>query len=138
MDDPEDTGQEREIVGPGKPPRQHQFKPGNPGRPKGARNRLGEQFLAALADDFDVHGKAAIETVRAERPQDYLKVVASILPKELNIKTDPLEELSDAELDRRIKQLAAALSLEIGTGETAGTETKPGSAEQAGGVSSIH
>jgi hypothetical protein len=30
---------------------------GNPaGRPKGARNKLGEAFLDALYDDFKVHG----------------------------------------------------------------------------------
>ena len=38
---------------------------GNPGgRPKGARNKLGEEFLAELYNDFEVNGKAAIERVR--------------------------------------------------------------------------
>lgn len=120
----------------------HAFKPGqvaNPkGRPKGSRNRLGEAFISALADDFDAHGVAAIQKVRDERPHEYLKVVASILPKELTIKTDPLEELSDDELDRRIKQLAAAISIEIGTGPGAGTEAAEAEQEQAGGVSPVH
>lgn len=138
MDDPEDTGLKREIVGPGKPPREHQFKPGNPGRPKGSRNRLGEQFLSALADDFDANGIAAIAKVREDRPHEYLKVVASILPKELTIRTDPLEEMSDAELDLRIKQLASALSLEIRNGAGAGIEGEAEKQEQAGGLSSLH
>ena len=42
-------GEQDTRVGPGRPPVAHQFKPGNPGRPKGARNKLGEQFIAALA-----------------------------------------------------------------------------------------
>ena len=46
-----------------------------------------------------------LEKVRAERPQDYLKVVASILPRELNVKLGEYEEMSDDELDRRIIQL---------------------------------
>lgn len=57
---------------------------GNPaGRPKGARNKLSDAFLRALADDFDANGKEVIETVRAERPYDYLKVCASVLPKRM-------------------------------------------------------
>lgn len=138
MSEPEVTGPKRDDVGPGKPPKEHQFKPGNSGRPKGARNRLGESFIKALADDFDEHGIAAIQTVRAERPHEYLKVVASILPKELTIKTDPLEDLTDAELDRRIKQLASLISLEIGTGESAGAETAEAQPEQTGVVQAVH
>jgi len=59
-------------------------KSGNPsGRPKSARSKLGEAFLEALCDDFNANGIAAIQAVRAEKPDQYLKVVASILPKEI-------------------------------------------------------
>ena len=65
------------------------YKPGqsgNPkGRPKGARNKLGEAFLQALHDDFDKHGAAAIVAVRTEKPDQYLKVIASILPREIDV-----------------------------------------------------
>lgn len=72
---------------------------GNPkGKPKGSRNKLGEAFLDALQADFQEHGVVAIQTVREERPHEYLKVVASILPKELNVRTDALNEMSDDDL----------------------------------------
>ena len=90
-----------------------QFKPGvspNPsGRPKGSRNKLGEAFIEALYADFTEHGVAAIEMVRAAKPDQYLKVVASILPKELKVTTEI--ELNDEQLDQRIRQLAAALDI---------------------------
>lgn len=92
---------------------------GNPkGRAKGSRNKLGEAFISALHDDFQEHGAAVIATVRQEKPDQYLKVVASILPKEVKITTEV--EMDDAELDKRIRQLAAALNLEIRGEDRAG------------------
>lgn len=68
------------------------FKPGqsgNPaGRPKGARQKLGEDFLHALRDDFEQNGPAVIQAVRTEKPDQYLKVIASILPKEIELSAD--------------------------------------------------
>lgn len=60
------------------------FKPGqsgNPaGRPKGTRNKLSENFVAALYADFEEHGIRAIQDMRTEKPGDYVKVVASLIP----------------------------------------------------------
>ncbi len=68
------------------------FKPGevrNPnGRPKGARSKLGEDFLKALQADFAANGVAAIATVRETKPEVYVKVIASILPKEIDLSAD--------------------------------------------------
>jgi hypothetical protein len=41
--------------------------------------------LQALADDFEAHGKGVVEKVRTERPQDYLKIVASVMPKRMEV-----------------------------------------------------
>jgi hypothetical protein len=38
--------------------------------------------MALMAEDFDAHGRSTIEALRTEKPQEYLKVVASLLPKE--------------------------------------------------------
>src|SRR5262245_20008859 len=69
-----------------------QFKPGqsgNPkGRPKGARNRLGTQFLEALEVDFNKFGPQAIALVREKKPEVYIKVVADLLPKEAHINVE--------------------------------------------------
>ena len=79
-----------------------QFKPGNPGggRPIGARSKLSESFLQALASDFVQHGVAAIEKVRNERPHHYLSVIAGLMPRELKVeRLSPFEHLTDAEID---------------------------------------
>ena len=57
---------------------------GNPaGRPKGARSQLTEDFLKALASDFSTNGIAAIAQMREYKAADYLKVIASVIPKEI-------------------------------------------------------
>lgn len=59
------------------------FKPGEGGRPKGARNKLGEAFVNAMLNDFEAHGNAAIAKVREEDTSTYVRVIAGLLPKEV-------------------------------------------------------
>lgn len=117
------------------------FEPGkspNPsGRPKGSRNKLGEQFLTDMYADWQENGAAVIKAVRAEKPDVYLKVVASILPKELNIKVSELDDLSDADLDRRIAAIAKTL-VEAGNGDPLGGEGQEATAEQANPIPAVH
>lgn len=98
---------------------------GNPkGRAKGSRNKLGEVFIDALQADFTEHGVAAIETVRKERPHEYLKVVASILPKELNVRTDALNEMSNDDLASILDAVRSAVLAGSPENAGAGSPTK--------------
>lgn len=62
-----------------------QFQPGvsgNPaGRPKGSRNKLSEDFLRALSDDFGKHGVETIKQLREESVDKYCNVIAKLMPK---------------------------------------------------------
>lgn len=90
------------------------FKPGQSGNPngrkKGSRNKLGEEFLDALQADFEAHGAEVIVRVREDRPHEYLKVIAGILPKELNVNTRAVEEMSDDDLAAGIAALQSVLA----------------------------
>ncbi len=49
---------------------------------------------------------AVIEAVRQTRPQDYLKVVAGLLPRDVNLNVDdPYSNLTDEQLGERMKHL---------------------------------
>lgn len=100
---PEVTGTETpKQAANGHPTSQHpkarstSFKPGqsgNPaGRPKGARNRLSEKLLATLAADFEQHGAAAIIKMREEKPVDYVRTCASLVPKAFDLGNDEDDE----------------------------------------------
>lgn len=84
--------------------------PGGPGRPKGSRNKLGEDFISALAADFDEHGEETIATVRTEDPAAYLRVIAAIVPKELHVKTDAFDGLSDEDIAAILAIARAAIA----------------------------
>jgi hypothetical protein len=76
------------------------------GRPKGAKNRLQGDFLYALADDFREHGVEAIRIMRVERPAEYVKVVASLMPKELLVTQDnALTDLTDEQLESALAKV---------------------------------
>jgi len=73
------------------------------GRMKGARNKLGADFLYALQREFEQHGEEAIRIARVERPVEFLKIIASVLPKEFEIIDSRLKEIPDDELDAFIE-----------------------------------
>lgn len=57
---------------------------GNPnGRPKGARSILQEQFFKALQKDFEENGVQVLEIMRAEKPNEYAKMIAGLMSKEV-------------------------------------------------------
>ena len=69
-----------------------QFKPGqsgNPaGRPKGSRQKLAESFLADLAAHWSLNGKNALQEAYEKNPVEYVRVVASLLPKNVAVDVD--------------------------------------------------
>lgn len=96
-----------------------QFKPGNKanpgGKPVGARNRLQGDFMNALAEDFAANGIEAIKVCREEKPEQYVRIIASLMPKELEVKR-PLEDLTDDELAAGVAALQRYLDAQ-GDGE---------------------
>jgi hypothetical protein len=92
------------------------FQPGHQikgGRPKGSRNKLAAQVFEdilrhwcepAAARSELCKGQEALETLYRERPGEYLRLTASVLPKEF-VFENAVTELDDDELDRMIEML---------------------------------
>jgi hypothetical protein len=80
----------------------NRFLPGNDGhgggRPAGARTRLATKFLWDLLKEWEEHGPGVLRICRIEKPVEFMKVVASTLPKEFALETGALAELSDDDL----------------------------------------
>lgn len=86
------------------------FKPGAEwhgnasGRPRGSRNKLSAEFVAAMCQDFEKSGAAVIAKVRDEKPEAYLRIIASLVPQQVELGgANEFERLTDAELDAFIE-----------------------------------
>ena len=89
---------------------------GNPaGRPLGSRHRISEQFVQMIADDFERHGAEAMRRVRDEDPSTYLRLVAGLVPRNLEILTakENMRENTVQELDAKIAEELRRMGFEI-------------------------
>ena len=104
---------------PPPPPKEFQFKKGNVanpgGKPVGTRNTLTAQFINTLARDFEKNGKKAIEDCRENNLPVYIKAIASLCPKELELKR-PREEMATEELIAALNALTGYLAGQVPTG----------------------
>jgi hypothetical protein len=83
---------------------------------------LGEAFIAALAEDFEKHGAAVIERVRHEQPAVYVRTIASLLPRDLNLSVTNLDHLTDAQLVARLRSLTEKVAPLLANLDEAGGE----------------
>jgi hypothetical protein len=76
------------------------------GRPLSAQRHLAAHFMAILAGDFERHGTETLATIRLENPSNYLRMAASLLPRNLDDEM-LLDKVSDEELFNVIVKLRA-------------------------------
>jgi hypothetical protein len=87
------------------------FSADNPGRAKqkGARDRRSAAFLNDFADDYDANGKAVISTVRDKDPVAYMRLAAALLPTKVEITENPLDGLTDEQLNAYLEEMRAQM-----------------------------
>jgi hypothetical protein len=76
-------------------------------------DNLDDAFFKALQEDFIINGHSVIEAMRAEKPTEYIKIIATLRTKGAENAIDPLREMSDVDLEREIHARAAAAGYEI-------------------------
>ena len=120
------------------------FKPGQSGNPAGPkagyRQEFSRSFVTCVTHDFATHGPKVVRKVREENPVAYLRICASLVDQEVNVKTpfSHLDHLSDDELRASIAELnervVQALS---GAGGKSSRDAAPGQPQQAGQLPTV-
>ena|SRR5947209_16334329 len=88
---------------------------GGPGRPRGSRNLLGEEFVAAVHEDWTKHGGDVLAQVRTSSPSAYLRVVASLVRRDVIVQRTPseLDNLSDEQLVELLQEEVRLFTLSV-------------------------
>jgi hypothetical protein len=84
------------MSNPGKPFVKGMAKIG--GRVKGSRNKICARFIDDLYAEWEASGADALKVMSKEDPSGFVKVTASILPKELEVTQTQIMEIPDDEL----------------------------------------
>ena len=120
------------------------FKPGQSGNPAGPkagyRHEFSRAFVSCLAQDFSKHGPKTVVKVREENPLGYLRVCASLVDQEINVKTpfSHLDHLSDDELRASIAELnERVLHALAAAGGDVSRPPAPGEPQQAGQLPTV-
>ena len=95
------------------------FRPGVSGNPHGNRHRtrhlLNQEFMQALLLHFRQHGKKAIEKVARNQPAVYVKILALLVPREMQIEhTNIIKQMTDEEIEQAIEAIQTMLAARDG------------------------
>src|SRR5215468_3046648 len=91
------------------------FRQGVSGNPHGNRHRtrhlLNQEFMQALLLNFRHQGKKAIEKVARNQPAAYLKILALLVPREMQIEhTNRIKQMTDEQIEQAIELIQTMLA----------------------------
>src|SRR5262245_52531008 len=73
---------------------------------EGSRRAFSADFIRTLADDFRLHGRQAIEKVRKTQPAAYMKICASLVPREMKLEhSGGVKAMTDEQLERTLEAI---------------------------------
>jgi hypothetical protein len=95
------------------------FRQGMSGNPHGNRHRtrhlLNQEFMQALLLNFRHEGKRAIEKVARNQPAVYVKILALLVPREMQVEhTDRIKQMTDEQIEQAIEAIQTMLAARAG------------------------
>ena len=85
------------------------------GNAQRTRHLFSKAFVEALLEDFREWGAEAIVRVRTETPVAYLRICATLVPKELKLEhSQAVKALSDEQIEQAIEYIQTMLAAQAG------------------------
>ena len=91
-------------------------------RPAGLSQAVAKRFIDALAANLETNCAGVIEEIRKDKPYDYLRIIVSLLPKELPIENSNLEKMTDEELADTLNTVRSLITTRLATAPGEGDE----------------
>ena len=85
------------------------FGPGNPGRPKGSRNRVSSRLTLAILEHFDARHDEILDRLQAAWLPAYVRLMSSLLPRSADYALPDFSDFSDLEKARRVNEVRDTL-----------------------------
>jgi hypothetical protein len=83
---------------------------GNPaGRKVGSRNKLAQDFIDKVYEDWQAHGAKAIIAMRGQSPSKYCSLVAALIPQHFKLEHDHTLMLNEDELRAKLLEIRTKL-----------------------------
>jgi hypothetical protein len=100
---------------------------GNPGgRPKGARNKLANDFVRDFYDPWNAHGATALERMAHDDPTAFVNAAIKPMPTKLEIDVRQEHGLSDKQFDALVEYAQAEIAkLQPGMDDPASAKPLP-------------
>ncbi|MBD9636482.1 hypothetical protein IB277_09240 [Ensifer sp. ENS07] len=73
---------------------------------KAVRTKLGELFLEDMLSAWESRGAAAIHALIEKNPNDFLKTIAALMPKDVTINPNQMGEMTDGDAERAPMRVA--------------------------------
>ena len=100
-----------------------QFGPGNPGKPRGSRNRMSKRIALSLMSHYHAHEEEFLERLSQFFFPEYVRLIGRMLPRDDPARAPELESLDPAEQARIVEAVRAACDrIEAGEGTLADVE----------------
>jgi len=82
---------------------------GGPGRPKGSRNKLAQQFIDDCYASWQVHGVTALDRMAEESPARYCAMMGALIPQHFKVEHEHSLQLSPDELRAKLLEIRGKL-----------------------------